>query len=51
MSISWDPLYKLTYQTDAHKVHQMIHGFMKGETSKTWIKPIEKKRDVQVDFK
>jgi hypothetical protein len=45
------PLSGLIFKTDAHKVHQFIHGFMQGETAETWIKPREKRQDSQTDFK
>ena len=39
LSINSVPLTGLTYKTYARKVHQLIHGFVKGETADTWIKP------------
>ena len=32
-SINCVPLAGLTYKTDARKVHQLIHGFLQGETT------------------
>ena len=49
-SINFVPLTGLTYKTDASKLHQLIHGFVKGETPKTWINPKEKKQDVRLDY-
>ena len=45
LSINCVPLTGLNYKTDARKVHQPIHGFVQGETSKTWINPKEKSQD------
>ena len=33
------PLTGLIYKTDARNFHQLIHGFVQGETAETWIKP------------
>ena len=43
LSINCMPLTSLTYKTDARKVHQIVHVFVKGETTGTWINPKEKK--------
>jgi hypothetical protein len=43
LSIKYAPLLGVFYKTDARKVHQLIHGFVEGETAKTWIKPKEKR--------
>ena len=51
MYISCDTLYGLTYNNDAHKVHQPIHVFLKEEGSENCIKPRENKRDVCIGFK
>ena len=40
----------LTYKTDARKVHQLIHGFVQGETAETWINLKEKKLDCQLEY-
>jgi hypothetical protein len=32
-------------EADAHKVHQLIRGFVQDETAETWIKSKEKKQD------
>jgi hypothetical protein len=39
------------YKTDVRKVHQLIHGFVQGETAETWIKPKEKSQNGRLDFK
>jgi hypothetical protein len=39
------PLEGIIYKTDAHKVHQLIHGFVQGKIAETWIKPKEKRQD------
>ena len=39
LSINCVLLIGLTYKTDARKVHKIIHGFIQGETSETWINP------------
>ncbi len=39
----------LICETDARKVHQLIHGFVQGEASETWIEPKEKKQDGRLD--
>ena len=44
------PLTSLTYKTDARKVHQLIDGFVQGETSETWIKPKENRQYVQIYY-
>ena len=31
-------------------MHQLIHGFLQGETYKTWIKPKENKQDGRIDY-
>jgi hypothetical protein len=51
LSIKCAPLVGVFYKTDAGKVHQLIHGFMQGETTKTWIKPKEKRQNGRLDFK
>ena len=51
LSIKCAPLEGIMYKTDARKVHQLIHGFVQGETAETWIKPKEKKQDGRLDFK
>ena len=35
----------LAYNIDARKVHQLIHGFLQGETAEILIKPKERKQD------
>ena len=45
------PLCILICKTDARKLHQMIHVFLKGNYSKTWIKPRKEKLDGQVNLK
>ena len=40
----------LTYKTDARKVHQLIHGFVQGETAETWINPKERKQDGRLEY-
>ena len=34
------------YKTYDREVHQLIHGFVQGETTDTWIKPKERKQYV-----
>ena len=50
LSIKCAPLVGVFYKTDARKVHQLIHGFVQGETSETWIKPTEKRQNGRLDF-
>jgi hypothetical protein len=45
LSIKCAPLIGVFYKIDARKVHQLIHGFVQGETAKTWIKPKEKRQN------
>ena len=40
----------LNYNTDASKVHHLIHGFVKGETVEMWINPKERKQDDRLDY-
>ena len=49
--INCDMLSGLVYKTDARSLHQLIHGFVQGGGSDTWIKHREKKRDWRVNFK
>ncbi len=51
LSIKCAPLVGVFYKTDARKVHQLIHGFVQGETAETWIKPKEKRQNGRLDFK
>ena len=44
------PVAGLTYKTDARKVHQLINGFVQGETSETWINTKERKKDDLLDY-
>jgi hypothetical protein len=50
LTIDCAPLTGIVYKTDARKVHQLIHGFVQGETSETWIKPREKRQNGRLDF-
>ena len=50
LSINCMPLKKLTYKTDCRKVHQIIHGFVQGETAETWIRPKERNQDGRLDY-
>ena len=40
----------LTYKTDSRELNQLIHGFVKDETSETWIKPTEKRQDSRLEY-
>ena len=51
LAISCAPLTGLIFKSDARKVHQLIHGFVQGETSETWIKPKEKRQNGRLDYK
>jgi hypothetical protein len=51
LSIKCASLVGVVYKTDARKVHQLIHGFVQGETAETWIKPKEKRQDGRLDYK
>jgi hypothetical protein len=51
LSIKCAPLVGVFYKTDARKVHQLIHGFMQGETAETWIKPKEKRQNGRLEFR
>ena len=44
------PLTGLTYKIDARKMHQLIRGFVQGETAKTWIKPKYTRQDGCLDY-
>ena len=37
-------LIGMTYNTDARKVNQLIHGLVQCETAETWMKPKERKQ-------
>ena len=50
LSINYVPLVSLTYKTDTSKVQQLIHGFVQGETSETWIKPKEKNQYGRLEY-
>ena len=50
LAIDCAPLTGLVFKTDARKVHQLIHGFVQGETSETWIKPREKRQNGRLDY-
>ena len=50
LSVMCAPLKGIVFKTDARKVHQLIHGFVQGETAETWVKPKEKKQDGRLDF-
>jgi hypothetical protein len=51
LSIKCAPLVGVFYKTYAREVHQLIHGFVQGETAETWIKPKEKRQNGRLDFK
>jgi hypothetical protein len=51
LTIACAPLVGEVYKADARKVHQMILGFVQGETTETWIKPKEKKQNGRFDYK
>ena len=44
------PLVGLLYKTDAKRVHQLIHGFVQGETAETWINPTECRQNGRLDY-
>ena len=44
------PLTDVTYKTDAMKVHQLIHVFLKGETAETWTRTKERNQDRRLDY-
>jgi hypothetical protein len=50
LSVDSAPLNGLVFKTDARKVHQLIHGFVQGETAETWIKPKEKRQSGRLDY-
>ena len=50
LSINCVPFSGLNYKIDARKVHQIIHGFIQGETSETWINPKERKQYVRLNY-
>jgi hypothetical protein len=51
LTIQCAPLSGPIFESDARKVHQIILGFLQGETAEAWIKPKEKKQDGRIDFK
>ena len=51
LPINCAPLFGIVYKTNVRKVHQLIHAFVKGETTEPWIEPKEKRRDGRVNFK
>jgi len=50
LCINCAPLTGLVFQTDARKVHQLIHGFVQAEIAETWIKPKERRKNGRIDF-
>jgi hypothetical protein len=50
LSVNSAPLNGLVFKMDARKVHELIHGFVQGETAETWIKPTEKQQNGRHDF-
>ena len=50
LSINCVPLTGLTYKTDAKKVHQLIHGFVQGETAEKWINPKYRNQGGRMDY-
>ena len=50
LSINCVSLNGLTYKKYARKVHQLIHGFVQGETAETCINPKERKHDGWRDY-
>ena len=50
LSINCVTLDGLTYKTYARKFYQLIHGFVQGETSETWINPKERKQGDRMDY-
>jgi hypothetical protein len=38
------PLIGVVFKTDARKVHQLIHGFVQGETAEVWVKKLKESR-------
>jgi hypothetical protein len=45
------PMFGIGYKQDARKLHQLLHGFVQGETAETWIKAFLRKQDGRVDYK
>ena len=50
LSINCVPLAGLTYKTDYRKLHQLIHGFVQGETAEKWINTKERKQDGRLKY-
>lgn len=50
LSVNCAPMTGLVFKTDARKVHQLIHGFVQGETSETWIKASERRNNGRLDY-
>jgi hypothetical protein len=46
-SIACAVLTGVVFQTDAHKVHQLLKSFLQAETAEQWIKPLDKKQNVR----
>ena len=40
----------LTYKKYSRKVHQLIHGFLQGDTVDTWMKLKDRRYDVKLDY-
>jgi hypothetical protein len=49
LSIKCTPLTGLVFDADALKVHQLVQGFVQGETAETWVKPHERRKNGRVD--
>ena len=50
LSINCVLLTGLTYNTDARKVNQLIHGFIQGETAETRTNPKETNQYFRLDY-
>ncbi len=50
LAVNCAPLTGQVFKTDAHRVHQLIHGFVQNESAETWIKPRERRRNGRLDY-
>ena len=50
LCVNCAPLTGQVFRADARKVHQLIHGFVQGESSETWTKPSKSMKNGRIDY-
>jgi hypothetical protein len=50
LTVDCAPLTGTIFSADAKVVHQLIHGFVQGETAEVWITPTARRKNGRLDF-